>query len=85
MLAKFAFLSSLAAQCNHFFTRDVTGKFKKLNQFFVCLLSHSLDMGQEVTSVFTWDLNLGLSPGLNACAYLTSSVNQDGALCWFLV
>ena len=45
MLAKFAFLSSLAAQCNHFFTRDVTGKFEKLNQFFVCLLSHSWNLG----------------------------------------
>ena len=33
MLAKFAFLSSLAAQCNHFFTRGVAGKFEKLNQF----------------------------------------------------
>ena len=45
MLAKFAFLSSLAAQCNHFFSRDVTGKFEKLNQFFVCLLSHSWNLG----------------------------------------
>ena len=45
MLAKFAFLSSLAAQCYHFFTRDVTGKFEKLNQFFVCLLSHSWKLG----------------------------------------
>ena len=45
MLAKFAFLSSLAAQCNHFFTRDVTDKFEKLNQFFVCLLSHSRNLG----------------------------------------
>ena len=45
MLAKFAFLSSLAAQCNHFFTRDVTGKFEKLNQFFVYLLSHSWNLG----------------------------------------
>ena len=58
-------------------TRDklLRANFKQQNEFFVCLLSHSWDMGQEVTSDFNWDFSTGLS----ACAYLTTSVNQDGA------
>ena len=79
----FSTLSFIDHATNFFWTRDklLRANFKQQNEFFECLLSHLWDTGQEVTSVFTWDF----STGLNAFTYLTSSVNQDGTLCWFLI